>query len=61
MAIYFAVSMFLRNFAAEFGALCAISSKTLLVNSRSIVLRLAFRNVRNFKSKQDEHSGSLTR
>ena len=61
MAIYFAVSMFLRNFAAEFGALCAISSKTSLVTSRSIVLRLVNRNLENFTSKQDEHSGSLTR
>ena len=52
--------MFLRNFAAKFGALCAISSKTLLVNSRSIVLRLVNRNLENFTSKQDEHSGALT-
>ena len=37
MAIYFAVSMFLRNFAAEFGALCAISSKTFYLLTNEIL------------------------
>ena len=39
LAIYFAVSMFLCNFAAEFGALCVISSRTFyLLNSLSKLL-----------------------
>ena len=71
-ADYFVSSEKVRIFAAEFSCAgrrtrlkarwcgAADDSKTLL-KTRSIVLRLVFRNVRNFENSKDEHGGSLTR